>query len=84
VSRYRYLLAALTAVALGTTSAMAQTTRRVTGVVTATGTNEPLSSASVQVVGTTTGTYTNEQGRFTLAVGEGSQQIRIRRIGFIA
>jgi TonB-linked SusC/RagA family outer membrane protein len=84
VSRYRYLLVALAGVALSATGAAAQATRRVTGVVTATGTNEPLSSASVQVVGTTTGTYTNEQGRFTLTVPAGSQQIRFRRIGYIA
>lgn len=85
MSRNRYLLVApVVVVALSATSAHAQATRRITGVVTASGTNEPLSGASVQVIGTTTGTYTNDQGRFTLQVPEGSQQIRVRRIGYIA
>lgn len=73
-------MAALLAVALGATEAAAQ--RRVTGVVTAVGSGEPLGSASVQVVGTTTGAYTDADGRFVLAIPDGAQTLRIRRIGF--
>ena len=83
MSRSHLLVVALAGVAVSATTATAQA-RRVTGVVTATGTNEPLHSASVQVIGATTGAYTNEQGRFTLQVPAGTQQIRVRRIGYIA
>ena len=83
VSRIRFLLVTLAGLVLTASSASAQP-RRVTGVITATGSGEPLAAASVQVVGTTTGTYTNEQGRFSLQVPVGSQQLRIRRIGYLA
>ncbi|AHG90200.1 TonB-dependent outer membrane protein, SusC/RagA [Gemmatirosa kalamazoonensis] len=83
MSRIRFLLVTLACLALSATSASAQV-RRVTGVITATGSGEPLSAASVQVVGTTTGTYTNEQGRFSISVPAGSQQLRVRRIGYLA
>ena len=72
-----------TAVMLAAVAGEAQAQRRVTGTVTGEGTT-PLQAASVQVVGTTTGTYTNEAGRFSLQVPNGTQTIRVRRIGYRA
>ena len=73
--------AALAAVAAVGAQAHAQ--RRVTGTVTGEG-GAPLSGATVQVVGTQTGTYTNESGRFAIQAGAGTQQLRVRRIGYRA
>ena len=62
----------------------AQQTRRVSGVVTVQGSSEPVPGASVQVVGTALGGTTNESGQFNISVPVGSQQLRVRRIGFQA
>lgn len=62
----------------------AQATHRVTGQVTVQGTSEPVSGATVQVVGTTLGATADENGRFSLIVPNGTQQLRVRRIGFLA
>ena len=64
--------------------ASAQAQRRVTGRVTAQGGSEPLAGASVQVVGTQIGQYSDDQGRFSIMVPAGPQQIRVRRIGYKA
>ena len=62
----------------------AQQTRRVTGQVTVQGSTEPVAGATVQVIGTTLGTTADENGRFSVVVPNGSQQLRIRRIGYAA
>lgn len=64
--------------------ASAQAQRRVTGRVTTQGGGEPLAGASVQVVGTQIGQYSDEQGRFSILVPAGPQQLRVRRIGYRA
>jgi TonB-dependent SusC/RagA subfamily outer membrane receptor len=71
------------AIALAAVAGQAQAQRRVTGTVTGEG-GAPVPQVTVQVVGTTTGTYTNEQGRFTLQVPNGTQTLRVRRIGYRA
>ncbi len=77
------LPAAAATVAMSAVASQAQAQRRVTGVVTGEG-GTPLAAASVQVVGTQTATYTNESGRFAIQAGEGTQTLRIRRIGYRA
>ena len=62
----------------------AQTSRRVTGQVTAQGSANPVPGASVQVVGTTLGTTADENGNFAVSVPAGAQNLRIRRIGYAA
>lgn len=59
-------------------------TRRVAGTVTVQGTSEPVPGASVQVVGTSLGGLTDETGHFNISVPAGSQQLRVRRIGYAA
>ena len=81
MKRIRSSVISLLLLALFSASAFAQT-RRVSGRVTVEGSGEPISAASVNVVGTTLGTYTDDQGRFTLAIPEGPQTLRVRRIGF--
>lgn len=80
MAKFRPLFTTLALLALSASSAWAQ--RRVTGRVTAEGSAEPLGAASVQVLGTTIGGYTTEDGRFSLTVPDGAQQIRVRRIGY--
>lgn len=58
--------------------------RRVAGTVTVQGSSEPVPGASVQVVGTTLGGVTDEAGHFSISVPAGSQQLRVRRIGYTA
>ena len=70
-------------VAISAVASQAQAQRRVTGIVTGEG-GAPLAAASVQIVGTQTATYTNESGRFSLQAGDGTQTVRIRRIGYRA
>src|ERR1044071_2069490 len=82
MKRVRSSVMSLLLLAFVSVSAFAQT-RRVTGRVTVEGSGEPLVAASVNVVGTALGTYTDDQGRFTLSVPEGSQTLRIRRIGYV-
>jgi len=62
----------------------AQATRRVSGIVTVQGSSEPVPGATIQVVGTALGGTTNESGQFNISVPEGTQQLRVRRIGFQA
>lgn len=59
-------------------------TRRISGTVTVQGSTEPVAGATVQVVGTTFGTTADDGGRFTLSIPGGTQQLRVRRIGFQA
>lgn len=59
-------------------------TRRVSGRVTVQGTNEGVAGAMIQVVGTPLGAVADDQGRFSISVPEGAQQLRVRRIGFHA
>nr|MDQ6926120.1 TonB-dependent receptor plug domain-containing protein [Candidatus Eremiobacteraeota bacterium] len=61
----------------------AQAQRRVTGIVTGEG-GIPLAAASIQIVGTQTATYTNESGRFSIQASDGTQTLRLRRIGYRA
>jgi len=82
MKRFSSSVLTLLLLAFVSVSAFAQT-RRVTGRVTVEGSGEPLVAASVNVVGTALGTYTDDQGRFTLSVPEGSQTLRIRRIGYV-
>ena len=63
---------------------LAQQSRRVTGQVTVEGTTEPVSGATVQVIGTTLGASADDNGRFSLSVPAGAQQLRVRRIGYSA
>ena len=79
----RTLLPSTTAalVAVAAMGAQAQAQRRVTGTVTGEG-GTPLAAATVQVVGTQTATYTNEAGRFSIQAGDGTQTLRVRRIGY--
>lgn len=81
----RTLLPSTTAalVAVAAMGAQAQAQLRVTGTVTGEG-GTPLAGATVQIVGTQTGTYTNESGRFAIQAGAGTQQLRVRRIGYRA
>ena len=62
----------------------AQQTRRVTGHVTVQGGTAPVGGASIQVVGTTLGATADEAGNFTVSVPAGAQQLRVRRIGYVA
>jgi TonB-linked SusC/RagA family outer membrane protein len=48
------------------------------------GTTESISGATVQVVGTTLGGTTDAAGNFTISVPAGAQQLRVRRIGYVA
>ena len=75
-------VAAATA-AVSALASQAQAQRRVTGVVTGEG-GAPLAAASIQIVGTQTATYTNEGGRFSIQAGDGTQTLRVRRIGYRA
>ena len=59
-------------------------TRRITGTVTVQGSTEPVAGATVQVVGTTFGTTADDGGRFSVSIPAGTQQLRVRRIGFQA
>ena len=82
--RLRSLFTALCLLFACTTLASAQDQRRVTGRVTAQGSGEALPGASIQVVGTQIGQYTDDQGRFSVLVPAGAQQLRVRRIGYKA
>lgn len=82
--KLRSLFTALCLLATLPTLASAQAQRRVTGRVTAQGGTDPLPGASVQVVGTQIGQYTDDQGRFSVLVPTGPQEIRVRRIGYKA
>ena len=82
--RFRSLFTSLALLAVCSTLASAQAQRRVTGRVTAQGGVEPLPGTSVQIVGTQIGQYSDEQGRFSLLVPSGAQQLRVRRIGYKA
>jgi TonB-linked SusC/RagA family outer membrane protein len=82
--KLRSLFTALCLLATLPTLASAQAQRRVTGRVTAQGGTDPLPGASVQVVGTQIGQYTDDQGRFSVLVPAGPQEIRVRRIGYRA
>src|SRR5690348_15321820 len=82
--KLRSLFTALCLLVTCTTLASAQAQRRVTGRVTAQGSSEALPGASVQVVGTQIGQYTDEQGRFSILVPTGAQELRVRRIGYRA
>ena len=82
--KLRSLFTALCLLFTCTTLASAQAQRRVTGRVTAQGSGEPLAGASVQVVGTQIGQYSDEQGRFSILVPAGPQELRVRRIGYKA
>ena len=78
-----WLLAAASAgVMARPTSAVAQATGQITGVVSSTD-GQPIEGASVTLAGTTRGILTNAQGRFSLtAVPAGTHQLRARFIGF--
>ena len=78
----RFWMAALVLAAIP--SLVSAQSRRVTGTVTVTGSTEPVAGASVQVVGTSFGTIADENGRFSVSVPSGNQQLRVRRIGFQA
>lgn len=77
------LPAAAATVAVSAVASQAQAQRRVTGVVTGEG-GAPLAAASIQIVGTQTATYTNEAGRFAIQADNGTQTLRVRRIGYRA
>ncbi|CAA9303511.1 MAG: Outer membrane TonB-dependent transporter, utilization system for glycans and polysaccharides (PUL), SusC family [uncultured Gemmatimonadaceae bacterium] len=77
----RQIFVGLAAIALSAAAAEAQ--RRVTGQVTEQGNGAPLAGAQLNVVGTTIGAIAGEDGRFSIAgVPEGTQSIRVRRIGY--
>ena len=64
--------------------AAAQTTGRITGVVTAEG-GRPILGVNVTVMGTTLGAVTSDSGRFNIAgVPAGTHQLQARRLGFSA
>jgi TonB-linked SusC/RagA family outer membrane protein len=71
----------LMALALFSTSALAQT-RRINGRVTEEGNNQPVSSATVTLVGTTLGAITDADGRFSINAPSGPSTLRVRRIGY--
>ncbi len=55
----------------------------VTGTVVDKGSGRPIAEAQVSIVGTQRGAITDQQGRFRIAgVPSGSQQVRVRRVGF--
>ena len=82
MNRIRMLVMATVLVALGSTTAWAQT-RHITGRVTVEGTGEAIPSVTVSVLGTTLGTTTADDGRFTVSVPEGVVSLRVRRIGYV-
>ena len=57
--------------------------RAVSGTVTDQTTNEPLAGVSVQVKGTSTGTSTGNDGRFTIQVPSGRNQLEISYLGYL-
>ena len=72
---------AIALLAASATNAAAQG-RRLIGRVTEAGGTVPISSATVSVVGTTVGAVTGADGRFNVAVPDGTLTLRIRRIGY--
>jgi TonB-linked SusC/RagA family outer membrane protein len=58
--------------------------RRLTGIVTEAGTKQPIDAVTITIAGTSAGTHSDDGGRFTLAVPNGPQLLRVRRIGYRA
>jgi len=64
---------------------LAQSTGRITGVVTDSASNRPLGDVQVLVVGTRVGTATDAQGRYTIVGAPvGTRSVEARRIGYKA
>jgi TonB-dependent starch-binding outer membrane protein SusC len=83
MSKYRWLVAALIAAAVLPTTAIAQETGTVMGLVTSQETQQPVQGAQVRVVGTNLGTLTNAQGRFVISnVPQGPQAVQVVFIGY--
>jgi TonB-linked SusC/RagA family outer membrane protein len=82
VNRIRTLVMASMLIALGSTTASAQT-RHISGRVTVEGSSQAIASATVTVMGTALGTITAEDGRFSVTVPEGTVNLRVRRIGYV-
>ncbi|MBA4159209.1 MAG: TonB-dependent receptor, partial [Gemmatimonadetes bacterium] len=83
MKKFRWLLAALVAVALVPTGSWAQERGTVTGTVTEAQTKRPLAGVQVSIAGTTLGTITNAQGRFLIPnVPAGAREVRISLIGY--
>ncbi|MBQ7420697.1 MAG: TonB-dependent receptor [Prevotella sp.] len=54
---------------------------QITGTVVSQDDNEPVIGASILVVGTTTGTVTDVDGRFSIALPEGKNELRVQYVG---
>lgn len=83
MSKFRWLIATLVAVAILPAAASAQERGTVTGTVVDAGTLRPLAGAQVTVAGTQLGTLTNQQGGFLIPnVPVGPRDVRVTLIGF--
>ena len=79
------LLAGIVATFLSPSPASAQSTGRVTGVVTDSASSRPVGDVQVLVVGTRIGGVTDAQGRYTIVgAPAGTRTIEARRIGYKA
>ncbi|RAJ99751.1 TonB-linked SusC/RagA family outer membrane protein [Larkinella arboricola] len=80
--RLRCLLVGLWLLALGLSSAWAQTARRVTGTVRLGTDNSPIPGVNVLIKGTQTGTTSDQNGRYTLDVSGASPVLVYSYIGY--
>jgi TonB-dependent starch-binding outer membrane protein SusC len=83
--KWANVLLLLLAVSFAVPSAAQTPTGRITGTVTDSASGQPIQSATVLVVGTQIGAVTNTEGRYTInSVPEGTQQLRVQRLGYAA
>jgi TonB-linked SusC/RagA family outer membrane protein len=83
MTRLRWLLAVICAVAVAPAALEAQDRGTITGTVVEQGTGRPLPGVQVRVSGTPLGTLTNQQGRFLIPnVPTGTREVRANLIGF--
>jgi TonB-linked SusC/RagA family outer membrane protein len=83
--KWANVLLLLLAVSFAAPSAAQTPTGRITGTVADSASGQPVQSATVLVVGTQIGGVTNAEGRYTINnVPEGSQQLRVQRLGYAA
>ncbi|MBA2245860.1 MAG: SusC/RagA family TonB-linked outer membrane protein [Gemmatimonadetes bacterium] len=83
MSRFRWLVAIVCALAVLPAGALAQERGTITGQVVDQATQRPLGGAQIFIVGSNRGTLTNQEGRFLIPnVPAGPQEVRATLIGF--